>query len=1328
MDDLTPTQREAVLHEGGPLLIIAGAGTGKTTVITRRMAWLITTNRAQPHEVLALTFTDKAAAEMEERVDLLVPYGYVDVSIRTFHAFGDELLRDHALNVGLTPNFRVLSHAEQLVFLRQHVFELPLDTLRPLTDPTRFLELLARVFARAKDEAVSPEQFLVHAQDVQRQAEAAPHDPSRIAEARRTMELARGYAAYRQLLRQADAVDFGDQVLLAIELLEGQPDVLAAVRSRFRYLLIDEFQDTNYAQFRLLQLLAHPTANVTVVADDDQCLPRGTLISTPQGSRPIEEIARGQEVFTAVGKGHVGIQKVTRVFRSTKSVRLLTFRTREGRTISVTDNHKMFAFIPSVASRRDLHYVYLMHRQDVGWRLGVTNDLATRLRLERSADRIIGIQRFASDSEARFHETFWSLRYGIPTTVFKIREGVAIQGELLTRLHTLLDTNHRVERLARDLHVDLHAHHVCLDGVHRGSSHRVKINLSMCARRYRATHSVGTILKQPSILHTVRIQTSNPEAAAKLKATGVPVHAGPHGVTVSLAFADLKEAGAMAERLAQAVDGILETTCSVGRFHTEHTPALLMPAKNVLCGQYLPVLDAERAQVLYDEVVAVDETVKTCEVFDLEVDRTHNFIADGVVVHNSIYKWRGAAISNVLKFLDHYTGVRTVVLTENFRSSQPLLDCAYRLIRFNDPDRLEARQGINKKLIARATHPPAEPRFHVFDDVSSEADWVARTIREAVESGSRHPGDFAILVRSNREADLFLRALNVAGIPWQFSGSSALFAREESKMLLSCLKALADPDDSVSWYHVASSPLYRCPMDDLAKALAQARKTNQSLRAVIERLAEDPALDASLSEEGKRQLGQLVTDRTRLLELSRTHSSGQVLYRWLTDQGLLAALSRAERLEDALRLQTIAQFFQQLRRVEGLAGERLPELMQHLELFQAMGNEPLDEDDAWADRVNVFTIHKAKGLEFPVVFLVGLVQGRFPTPQRRDPIELPESLIQDLLPSGNYHLQEERRLFYVGMTRAKEQLYLTCAYDYGGKTVRKVSQFVLEAMDLATPSPPARRVSARELIERSETKPPIPVSASPRASRQTLRLDPHGVDDYRTCPLKYRYSHLLNIPVMRHHLVAYGAALHKAVELFFTRQLRGVPMSEAELLTTFERQWSSEGFLTREHETLRLTQGREALKRFFARQQEAPEHPTLIEGRFKFPLDDLLIVGRWDRVDRREQEVVIIDYKSSEVDDQGAADRRARESLQMLIYALAWQTLHGELPRVELRFLETGVTGHARFTNEDLDRARTVLRNAAQGIRAQDFHAQPQEFTCRWCAFQSICPFAFQAR
>ena len=161
---LNPEQRRAVTHADGPLLVVAGAGTGKTQVITRRIAWLIATRRAKPSEILALTFTDQAADEMQVRVDQLVPYGYTDTAISTFHAFGDRLVREFALELGLPPDVRVLSRPETVVFLRERLFELDLDEYRPLGDPTRFLDALATLFSRAKDEDVSPDAYLAHAE------------------------------------------------------------------------------------------------------------------------------------------------------------------------------------------------------------------------------------------------------------------------------------------------------------------------------------------------------------------------------------------------------------------------------------------------------------------------------------------------------------------------------------------------------------------------------------------------------------------------------------------------------------------------------------------------------------------------------------------------------------------------------------------------------------------------------------------------------------------------------------------------------------------------------------------------------------------------------------------------------------------------------------------------------------------------------------------------------------------------------------------------------------------------------------------------------------
>jgi DNA helicase-2/ATP-dependent DNA helicase PcrA len=219
LEDLTEEQRAAVTHAEGPLLIVAGAGTGKTRVITRRIAHLITTRRVRPEQVLALTFTERAAAEMEERVDQLVPYGFTQVWISTFHAFGERVLREHALHIGLSPDFRVLSRPEQVIFLRDRLFEFPLDHFRPLGDPTRHIDALVALFSRAKDEDVTPEEYLAYADRLVVEAEARPDDTALAEGARQHQELAAAYRVYQHLLAREGRVDFGDLITLTLRLL-----------------------------------------------------------------------------------------------------------------------------------------------------------------------------------------------------------------------------------------------------------------------------------------------------------------------------------------------------------------------------------------------------------------------------------------------------------------------------------------------------------------------------------------------------------------------------------------------------------------------------------------------------------------------------------------------------------------------------------------------------------------------------------------------------------------------------------------------------------------------------------------------------------------------------------------------------------------------------------------------------------------------------------------------------------------------------------------------------------------------------------------------------
>jgi DNA helicase-2/ATP-dependent DNA helicase PcrA len=956
LDGLDAPQRAAVTHEAGPLLIIAGAGTGKTTVITRRIAHLIATRRARPSEVLALTFTDKAAAEMEERVDTLVPYGYADVQISTFHAFGDRLIKENALELGLTPDFRVLTRAEQVIFLRDHLFEFPLRHYRPLGDPTRHLQAILSLFSRLKDEDVGPDEYLAHAESL---LAAAAEDEGRL-QAEQHLELARTYAQYQTLMARLGQVDFGDQIVESLRLFRTRPHVLRRYQDRFEYILVDEFQDTNYAQFELVKLLAAKKRNVAVVGDDDQ----------------------------------------------------------------------------------------------------------------------------------------------------------------------------------------------------------------------------------------------------------------------------------------------------------------------------------------------------------------------------AIFRFRGASMSNILDFDRTYPDARKVVLQENRRSPQAILDAAYRLIQHNNPDRLEVAQQIDKRLIAKAQDGGERvgkgPEHLAFDTVSSEADHVAEMIAEGHAEG-RPLKDFAILVRANHDADAFLRALNMRGLPWTFSGNAGLYGRPEIRLLIAFLRTVAHPDESVSLHYLASSDVYQVPIVDLTKCATYAYRRNRWLFDVLR----EPPADFELSDEGRDAVGRLVADLRRYLELARETPTGELLYQFLVDSGLMTRYAKAPaELEQEVR--NVSKFFNRVRdAARVLKYDTVSEFVNHLDALMDAGDDPaVVEADTDTPAVHVLTVHKAKGLEWPVVFLVNCVQNKFPSTRRSEPIEMPAGLIKDTLPTGDFHDQEERRLFYVAMTRTKERLYLTSAEDMGGRRKWKVSQFVLEALDLPKDAARPSRARAIEEVLRHAPSPEAqaggPEALPPDAE---LVVSHHQVDDYRTCPLKYQYVHLLRIPLLQHHAIVYGSALHKAVEFYLRRRAVGNFTSLEDFLRAFEDAWRNEGFLTRAHEEQRKRAGIEALTRFYHEEEASGSKPGAVEQEFVFALGPTRVRGRFDRVDETPEGAVIVDYKSSDVTEQQAADKRARRSLQLKMYALAHREATGVLPaRVELRFLESGVAGRHEPTENDLAEAEAAILEAAAGIRARRFEPTPGYQVCHYCAYNQICP------
>ncbi|HEY6221376.1 MAG TPA: ATP-dependent helicase, partial [Candidatus Eisenbacteria bacterium] len=421
----------------------------------------------------------------------------------------------------------------------------------------------------------------------------------------------------------------------------------------------------------------------------------------------------------------------------------------------------------------------------------------------------------------------------------------------------------------------------------------------------------------------------------------------------------------------------------------------------------------------------------------------------------SIYRFRGAHLKNILEFREHYPGAREIVLRRNYRSTKPILRVSRRLIVQNQ-ERLEVRYGISKELLTDKEG--AEPVWKEFETEADEAAWVADQIASAVREKRRRPRDFAIIVRNNKHAEPFLRALDERGIDYYFSGSRGLFQRPEIKELISLLQSLFQ-DSRPEYLYLLASEAYAVPEDDLAKLMHALARDPAPLRSLFRRAAEGrSALD--VSEAGRERLRTLLDDVGALEAFARGRRTGEVLYQYLERRGTLRELMAARQFEDEARARNIVKFFALIRSFEKVAlADRVALFLRHLEAVQEFGEDPAVADlDEASDVVQVLTIHRAKGLEFPAVFLVQMATHRFPTANRARGIELPRE--EGGADSSEEHREEERRLCYVAFTRAREELITTYARDYGGKQKRKPSLFLAEAFDLGKTPPerPRRRV------------------------------------------------------------------------------------------------------------------------------------------------------------------------------------------------------------------------------------------------------------------------------
>jgi len=942
---LNKEQFEAVRFGEGPLLIIAGAGTGKTTVITERIKYLVFSGKAKTGQILALTFTDKAAREMEERVDIAMPYGYTDMWISTFHSFCDRVLREQAIHIGLDPRYKLMTEAETTQFLIKNLFKFDLQYFRPLGNPTKFISGLLQHFSRLKDEDVSPEQYLKYSQKLKAEKE----------EVAKTKELAKAYQIYEQLKTKQSLMDFGDLINQTLRLFRTRRQILQKYQNQFKYVLVDEFQDTNYVQNQLAILLSGKKKNLTVCADDDQ----------------------------------------------------------------------------------------------------------------------------------------------------------------------------------------------------------------------------------------------------------------------------------------------------------------------------------------------------------------------------SIYRWRGAAVSNVIQFRQIFPKAKIIVLVKNYRSTQEILDKAYQLIQNNNPDRLEVKEKINKHLKAVREVKDIPIEFIHADRVENEAEIAAQKIKELTFKKYKF-SEVAILVRANNHVEPFVRALARHGIPYQFLGPGQLFRQGEVKDLIAYLKVLYNFEDNVALYRVLSMEYFDINPRDLAAINNYGRKQNLSLFEACEQ-----AEKIFISQKAKDQIGSFVKMIHRHLGLMRKETAGQILYYFLEDSGLLRKMTEYKTPTEEKVAQNIAKFFDRLRTYEiDHEDASVEAVVDWLNLSMELGESPLANNIDWFEenRVNLLTIHSAKGLEFPVVFLVNLVSERFPTKERKEQIPIPEKLIKEILPQGDYHEQEERRLFYVGLTRARDRLFLTAADYYGeGKREKKLSPFVFETLGETVMK------SLNHLAVKSDQSPLLVWQKEEEKNLPTIRqpinyLSFSQIEAFNNCPLQYRYRFLQKIPTPPSGPLTFGDSIHKTLKEFGEGIKNKQKLSQKDLLKILENNWSSLGYASKSHEEKAKKQAEKILANFY--KDFNPKVKIIaLEQPFTLKISsNLKIVGKIDRIDEKKEGVwEIIDYKTGKTMEQKGVDK----SLQMTIYALAVsdKDIYNKKPEdliLTFYFLDPGQKISTHRTAEQLVQVKKDILEKAKEIMVSSFEPKPGNL-CDFCEYKLIC-------
>ncbi len=696
----------------------------------------------------------------------------------------------------------------------------------------------------------------------------------------------------------------------------------------------------------------------------------------------------------------------------------------------------------------------------------------------------------------------------------------------------------------------------------------------------------------------------------------------------------------------------------------------------------------------------------------------------------AIYRFRGASFGSFKLFLERFAGWRNgqdstklrVLLQENYRSTPNILRVATQAISHN-----ETSADFPSKVLHARRAEGERIRIVELATKEEEASWIANEIERGHRAGKPWR-DYAVLYRQHVHRDELVSELSQRKIPFVINNLSIL-ERPLVRDVLAYLRMIARPYDNVACARVLAAPAWGMAAPDIARLGERAKKERKRMYDVLQlpqgelpfagtRAALGPLLEFAEGQRrfmGPRSAREIISDLMEWLELwQRAGEQDKKYVRRLTE-------------------------FMKTWESKSETGF-LPEFLEYLDYFQQANGVIGLEDDISGDAVQLMTVHAAKGLEFPQVFVMRVNSKSFPTGERKPLFEFPVALMQEELPEGDHHTQEERRLFYVALTRAQDRLTLTTLTEKKGQVPLFIEDIV---MDLAVKKrdvlqlAPKVAVAVEEKSKESsgnEEDELFPPSGAPKIfSRiaqwaetyhpeipEPLRLSPSSVMGYRGCPQQYLLEKLWSIEGESTATLTFGRVMHLTIRRALGELKKGHQLPFEELRRIYENEWSASGYEDDYQEQEYKKDGLEQLRVFYAAVVEAAPEILEQEKSFELDLEDNVIVnGRIDQINSLGgKNVEIVDYKTG----KPRSAYEARKDLQLSIYAIAAKEILELSPvRLVFHYLQDNQRQESTRDSKQLDAAQEMVLATAADIRAGSFPAQPG-FRCRSCAYQPICP------